>query len=211
MDKILLAAGRTPNLTELDLKNVGIEVGANGVPYYDPTTMLIEGTTHIFIAGDNNGDKAILHEAADEGRIAGFNACVDQVSAFTRRTPLAITFTDPNIATIGQNYKTLIQNQIDFEIGKVTFEGQGRSIVKLKEKGLLHVYADKQTGILLGAELFAPEGEHLAHMLSWAISENWTVDQTLSKPFYHPVIQEGLRTALRSIKKGTHAIEIASL
>ncbi|MEO0405570.1 MAG: dihydrolipoyl dehydrogenase, partial [Bacteroidota bacterium] len=82
--------------------------------------------------------------------------------------------------------------------GQVSFEGQGRSIVKLKEKGVLHIYANKSDGIILGAELMAPDGEHLAHLIAWAMSLDLTVQEALKMPFYHPVIEEGLRTALRN-------------
>ena len=69
----------------------------------------------------------------------------------------------------------------------------------LKEKGILRVYGSKKDNKLLGAELIAPSGEHLAHLISWAIAANMTVEQVLSLPFYHPVVEEGLRTALRDL------------
>lgn len=211
VDKVLLAAGRLPSIRNLKLSEIGLETNPHGVPKFDPETMLVRGTTHLFIAGDCNGEKAILHEAADEGRIAGINAVQESPQRYKRRAPLGITFTDPNICYVGMKYRELVDQDYPFQTGKVSFEGQGRAIVKLKEKGLLHVYAHQETGEILGAEMFAPEGEHLAHLLSWAISEQWTVDQTLSKPFYHPVVQEGLRTALRAIKKGDHEIEIPEM
>ena len=83
----------------------------------------------------------------------------------------------------------------------IIIDEQGRSIVKLKEIGLLHVYGDKQSGQLLGAEMMAPDGEHLGHLLSWVISMKLNVNQVLAMPFYHPVIEEGLRTALRNLRE----------
>ena len=41
------------------------------------------------------------------------------------------------------------------------------------------------------------DAEQLAHLLAWAIQANFTVAQALQMPFYHPVLEEGLRTALR--------------
>ncbi len=38
--------------------------------------------------------------------------------------------------------------------------------------------------------------EHTAHLLAWAIQQRLTVDQALAMPFYHPVVEEGIRTAL---------------
>ena len=69
----------------------------------------------------------------------------------------------------------------------------------LQEKGILRVYGCKRSHKILGAELFAPSGEHLAHLLAWVIAQNMTVQQVLTLPFYHPVVEEGLRTALRDL------------
>jgi dihydrolipoamide dehydrogenase len=67
----------------------------------------------------------------------------------------------------------------------------------LKNKGLMHIYADRTSGLFLGSEFIGPQAEHLAHLLSWAHQQKMTIPQMLEMPFYHPVIEEGLRTALR--------------
>lgn len=48
--------------------------------------------------------------------------------------------------------------------------------------------------------MMGPEVEHIAHLLAWAHQQGMTVDQMLDMPFYHPVIEEGLRTALRDLQ-----------
>jgi dihydrolipoamide dehydrogenase len=63
----------------------------------------------------------------------------------------------------------------------------------------LRVYADRVSGSLLGGEICAPEGEHLAHLLALAIQQRLSVQDLLRTPFYHPVLEEGLRTALREL------------
>lgn len=68
-----------------------------------------------------------------------------------------------------------------------------------KDKGLLRVYAERETGILLGAEMIGPAAEHIGHLLAWTIESRLTVIETLQRPFYHPVLEEGLRTALRNL------------
>lgn len=65
---------------------------------------------------------------------------------------------------------------------------------------MLRVYGSNESGEILGAELLAPSGEHLAHLLSWAIEQKLTVNDVLSFPFYHPVVEEGLRTAIRNLR-----------
>jgi dihydrolipoamide dehydrogenase len=47
--------------------------------------------------------------------------------------------------------------------------------------------------------MLAPAAEHLAHLLAWALQNRMTLAQMLEMPFYHPVIEEGLRTALRDL------------
>ncbi|MCB0391986.1 MAG: dihydrolipoyl dehydrogenase [Bdellovibrionales bacterium] len=198
VEKALVAMGRRPNVDNLGLENLKLEMDTKGVPAINFNTLNVKGYDHIYLPGDVNADRPILHEAADEGNIAGFNA-VNEGQCFQRRTSLGITFMDPNIAFVGQTWAQLKEQKIEFESGEVTFEGQGRSIVKLKEQGLLRVYADKRTGRLLGAEMQAPDGEHLAHLLAWSISLKLTVFEALKMPFYHPVVEEGLRTALRDL------------
>jgi len=90
---------------------------------------------------------------------------------------------------------------LDYAIGEVSFEGQGRSRVMLKNKGLLRVYGEVGTGKFLGAEMIGPAAEHIAHLLSWAIEADRTVQDMLDSPFYHPVIEEGVRTALRHLNR----------
>ena len=193
----LVAAGRKPNLAGLGLENAGLELDARGAPVFDRTTLQCKGgQSAVFIAGDANDDVPLLHEASDEGRIAGENAArFPNVAAGLRRSLLSITFTEPQIAIAGATLASLSES--DVVVGEVSFVDQGRSRVMLQNRGLGHVYADRATGRFLGAELVGPRVEHLGHLLAWAHQQGLTVGEMLSMPFYHPVVEEGLRTALR--------------
>ncbi len=72
----------------------------------------------------------------------------------------------------------------------------GRALIMGKNKGVLRVYADRRSGLILGAEMIAPKGENLAHLLCWCIEQGLTVGRLLRMPFYHPVIEEALQAAL---------------
>jgi dihydrolipoamide dehydrogenase len=200
-DKVLVTTGRSPNLASLNLEALGVELNNKGIPAHSKTTFQITGAENIYLPGDVNGDKPILHEASDEGRIAGYNSVRDEITHFQTRTPLEVTFCDPNIASAGMKYQEIKDAGIDFQFGKVLFEGQGRSIVKLKEIGMLKVFGETKTGKILGAEMFGPDAEHIAHLMAWVISMKMTVNQVLALPFYHPVIEEGLRTSLRDLRE----------
>jgi len=67
------------------------------------------------------------------------------------------------------------------------------------------VYADKISGRFLGAEMAGPSAEHIAHLLAWSLQQGMTVAQMLDMPFYHPVVEEGLRTALRDVQAKVEA------
>ena len=199
VDFVLAATGRIANLSKLDLGNARLPLDANGVPLFDPATMRI-GQSTLFIAGDAAVDRPLLHEAADEGEIAGENAGrYPDVRPGLRRTPMGIVFSDPQIATVGERHEALSKRGI--VIGEASFEDQGRSRVMLANAGLLRVYADRSDGRFLGAEMIGPRAEHIAHLLAWAHQSRMSIPQMLEMPFYHPVVEEGLRTALRDANR----------
>lgn len=194
VDQVVAAMGRRPNLEHLGLDTLGVALDDKGRPPIDPCTLQV-GDLPVFIAGDADGDRPLLHEAADEGHIAGLNALAPTPRGFARRTPLAITFSQPHAAVVGQRHADLPQGQ--WVGGTVDFARQGRARVAQCNHGRLNVYAEHGSGRLLGAELCAPAGEHMAHLLALAVEQRLTVHDLLRMPFYHPVLEEGLRTALR--------------
>ncbi len=196
VDKVLASLGRTPNVEGLVLENAGIELDLRGIPVYNPNTMQC-GDSHIFIAGDVNGARPILHEAGDEGKIAGYNATQEQVTGFRRKVPLAINFCDPNICLVGASYKSLDLSRT--AVGEVKLAPVGRAMIMGQNRGIIRVYGDKQSGRVLGAEMITTRGENLAHLLNWAITQELTVGQLLQMPFYHPVIEEALQAALNNL------------
>jgi len=193
VDKALVAIGRRPNVDDLGLAALGLQTDQRGIPLFNADSMQI-GDWPVFIAGDAGGYRPILHEAVDEGLIAGFNAVRRQHHCFQRRTPLSITFSKPNLAVAGRAFRELAGE--DLVIGAFDFEKQSRALMSDRNTGLLRVYVARREGRLLGAEMAAPDGEHLAHLLAWCIQQKLNVYQILRLPFYHPVVEEGLRTAL---------------
>lgn len=207
VDYVLAATGRRPNVDKLAIENTDLELDQRGVPMADYYT-LQTSVASIFIAGDASNQLPLLHEAADQGRIAGDNAGrFPDIRAGLRRSKISAVFSDPQIAMVGETYRE-ISNRLGncgcFETGEVSFENQGRSRVMLRNKGMLHMYGEHGTGRFLGAEMMGPNAEHLAHLLAWAHQNKMTIAQMLDMPFYHPVIEEGVRTALRDLNAKLH-------
>lgn len=198
-EKVLAAAGRRANVQGLGLGEVGVPLDARGLPISDPRTMQL-GDLPVFIAGDVAGHRPLLHEASDEGRIAGANAAsFPSVSASIRRTPLAVAFTHPQMGMVGKRFADLAEGS--FMVGEVSYDNQGRSRVMGQNSGVVRIYARSSDCVLVGAEMFGPRVEHTAHLLAWAVQSGMNVNRALSMPFYHPVVEEGIRTALRDLAR----------
>lgn len=194
---VLSAVGRSPNLTSLALQHSGLTLDAKGIPQFDRHTMQC-GSSHVFIAGDVDNERPLLHEAVDQGRIAGDNAGrYPDVLPGLRRSGLGVVFCDPQIALAGKSWRELAPGS--FAVGKVSFVEQGRARVMRQNRGLLRVYGAFSDKRFVGAEMIGPRAEHLAHLLAWACQNQMTVAAMLDMPFYHPVIEEGVRTALRDL------------
>jgi dihydrolipoamide dehydrogenase len=196
VDRVLAVLGRRPNLEALDLAQAGIALDAQGRPAVDPCTLRAADSS-IFLAGD---------AAADEGLIAAQGALhfIDGQApvAQTRRTPLSIVFSDPDIAAVGERFDQLMPD--DTVVGSAEGAGNGRSRILGAEGNLVRLYADRETGVLRGASLIATHGEHLAHLLAWAVQRRETIDGLLAMPYYHPSIEEMVQSALKDAARQRH-------
>lgn len=196
-ERVLVAAGRKPNLDDLGLDKVGLAPGPHGVPAFDPATMRC-GESAVFLAGDVGGDRPVLHEASDEGRIAGRNAATfPRVEPFPRSVPLNVVYTDPEIARVGPGWAELERETP--AIASADFGESGRARVEGRNAGLIRLYAERGSGRMLGGQMIGPEAEHLAHLLAWSVQRGLTADDMLALPFYHPTVEETLRSALRRL------------
>lgn len=208
VDAVLVALGRRPDVASLGLDVLGVELDERGLPTFDPTTMRV-GDLPVFIAGDATAELPLLHEATDEGHIAALMATGATTGPFTRRVPLSIVFCDPQVAIVGKRFAHLDMN--DTLVGEFRFDHQGRARVEQRNRGVVRIYAARVSGVILGAELCAPSAEHHAHLLALAIERRLTVHDLLRMPFYHPVLEEGVRSALRKLSSSLPPCAISDL
>lgn len=197
VEKLFLAIGRHPHLAGLHLERLGAPLDARGVPAHDSATLKVKGAP-VYLAGDAAGGIANLRRAAEQGRIAGWNATHRRKRRYAQRTHLAIVFSEPNIASIGREWDTLDPQRI--AVAEQRFGPVGRAMIMGQNRGILRLYADRRSHRLLGAAVVGPRCEHLAHLICWAIENRMTVERALEMPFYHPVIEEALQDALLKLK-----------
>jgi dihydrolipoamide dehydrogenase len=204
-ERILVAAGRSPALHELNLATTGIATNERGMPKFDPSTLQC-GDAPIFLAGDVDGQRPVLHEASSEGAIAGRNAAsFPKVRKSKRTVPLSTMFTDPPLAMVGANPSDAMI------IGSASYADQGRARVEARNAGLVRIYADRNSGVLVGATLFGPGMDHIAHLLAFAIERSETAGALLKLPMYHPTFEEGLKPALREVCEASNFPELEQI
>jgi len=196
VDLVIAAVGRRAPLADLGLDQLGLALNDVGLPHIDPDS-LRAGDAPVWFAGDINGIRPLMHEAADEGRLAAWHALHPGAECMARRTPMGIVFTEPQIAWAGCRGAELPDDALT---GGSDFGRQGRSIILGHEHGLMKVHADAG-GRIIGAEMACAGAEHLAHELAWLVQREVGVIEALQLPFYHPVLEEGLRTALHGIRR----------
>ncbi|MFV5661776.1 dihydrolipoyl dehydrogenase [Acinetobacter pittii] len=201
VEYVLAATGRTSLIDTLKLENIDNSFKDIKLLPINAKTKQLD-TYPIFVVGDAYTSTPLQHEAAHEGKKVVYN-CLNypQVNSVKTLTPLGIVFSHPEMAIVGQSYKQLKDEGIDFITGEASYERQGRAIVLGKNKGAIEVYIERESQKLLGAELFTEATEHMAHLLSWIIGEELTLNDILEKPFYHPTLEEGLRTALKHARR----------
>jgi dihydrolipoamide dehydrogenase len=208
-DYVLVSTGRTPNVHGIGLEKTSIKLDAKAVPEYDPVTAQTVGadgsggkSSPIFIAGDAGNFIPLLHEAADEGRIAGENAARfalgKSVNAGLRRAPISVVFTDPQIGIVGGGFRSLQPGS--FATGHELRGPEPRAHPAGGTRGLMNIYAETATGRFLGAEMLVPGGEHLGPFACLGVTEQDDYRADASRClYYHPVLEEGLRTALHEV------------
>jgi dihydrolipoamide dehydrogenase len=130
-ERVLVAAGRPPALHDLNLAATGLETSDKGIPKFDPSTLQC-GDAPIFLAGDADAQRPVLHEASSEGVIAGRNAAsFPKVRKAKRAVPLSIMFTDPPLAVVGAlPFDAIV-------VGSASYADQGRARVEARNKGLV--------------------------------------------------------------------------
>ncbi|SNT70232.1 dihydrolipoyl dehydrogenase [Psychrobacter sp. LV10R520-6] len=199
---VLVATGRRNNIEQLGIENLGVELDDKNRPkHLDKNTGQI-GDLKVYIVGDANANIPLLHVASDEGFSAGSSVCKDNRDAYVHAPaiPLSIVFCEPQIANVGMSLSEVKESGLEYVIGSVSFDNQGRSRVMGVNCGLLHIYGCKKTDKILGASMVGPDAEYIAHILAVAITNDICIKALLDTPFYHPTILEGLRTALRDVQ-----------
>jgi len=198
VDEILYAMGRAPALEGLHLENAGITLTGDKLQVNDH---LASSMSHIFAAGDAVGPHEVVHIAIQQGEIAARNAVAhlhgDHLSVdrsvpekIDYRLKTLVTFTDPEIASVGLTETEAKAHGIGFLSASYPFSDHGKAMIGGHEFGFVKLLAEKSRGEIIGAEIIGPHASDLIHELIAVMRYRGTALELATMPHYHPTLAE---------------------
>ncbi len=191
-EAVLAAIGRSANLTDLKLENIGVCWTRKGVEV-NPQTLQLKG--NIYAAGDVTGLLQLAHAATRQGEVAASNLCGVSAVYHNDRVPRAV-YTTPEIASIGLSRAQAQQEGLAVRAQKAFFLANGRAVAQNQTEGYVEWLSDSQTGKLLGATFVGAQAAELIHVAAVALEAEFTVTQLKQIIFAHPTLSESIREAV---------------
>ncbi len=185
---LLNALGRRPATEKLGLAVAGIKTKPSGHILCDE----MQQTTNpkVYACGDVSGPHEIVHIAIMQGELAARHASKRPSSPVDYDSLLGVVFTDPQIGSVGLSEAQLKDRGIEYISADYPFDDHGKSILMEAKHGYVKVLAEKETGVVLGAECVSKDGGELIHPMAVAVTLKATVNDLLKVHWYHPTLSE---------------------
>jgi mercuric reductase len=198
VDALLVATGRDPNTRALNLEAAGVAVDARGAIEVDAHMRTSSPT--IYAAGDCTNAPQYVYVAAAGGSRAAINMMGgDAVLDLT--TMPAVTFTDPQIATVGLSVAEAERRGIRIESRTLALENVPRALVNFDTRGFITLVADAETGRLLGTQIVASEAGEVIQSAALAMRAGMSVHDIADQLFPYLTMVEGLKLAAQTFTK----------
>ena len=182
------ALGRRPATDGLNLEEIGVEMEKTG--HIKTNSFQETEVSGIYAAGDCAGPHEIVHIAIRQGETAARHAMGELTKPISYDHLLGVVFTDPQVASVGLLPKELDKRGIKYLSADYPFDDHGKSILMEAKHGYVAVHAEKESGVILGAECVGKDAGELIHTLSIAVSLKASVHQLAQADWYHPTLAE---------------------
>jgi dihydrolipoamide dehydrogenase len=192
VDVVLVAVGMRPNSKGLGLESAGVKINEKGfVPIDKHGKTNIDG---IYAIGDVSGPPLLAHKATKEGEIvaeviAGHKAAMDWVGM------PAVTFTDPEIATVGITEAEATKKGIEVRVGKFPFAALAKSMAMRETDGFVKVVADKKSHQVLGVHIVGPEASAIISEAALSMEMAAFLEDVMLTIHPHPTLSEAVMEA----------------
>ncbi|MEQ8249575.1 MAG: mercury(II) reductase [Alphaproteobacteria bacterium] len=196
---LLVATGRQPNSANLGLDAAEIRVGENGGIIVDEHLQTSNPNT--YAVGDVTGRDMYVYMAAYGGRRAAENALNDAGHRYDSRAMPAVTFTDPQVASVGLTERTAKDLGHPVKTTVLPMDAVPRALAARDTRGLVKLVANSETDILLGAHILAPEAGDSIQTAAVAIAQNMTAKALSEMIFPYLTSVESLKLAAQTFEK----------
>ena len=195
-DALLVATGIKPWTDSLNLGATNIKCNEKGFIVVD--NHLRTTQKNVWALGDCVGNYLFRHSANFEGEYL-FRTLFENPSdepIHYKAVPHAV-FTHPEIAGVGKTEKELQAENIDYIVGKNSYEESARGMALLPKTGFVKLLFAKDSLKLLGAQIIGEEASNMIHMLIICIQMDATLHDLLEMIYIHPALPEIVRNAAR--------------
>lgn len=187
VDLVLVAAGRKPRTSDLELENAGIKLDKRKMPVINRKKLKAEGA-EVYFAGDVSAIRPFYHDAELQGRFAGDYSGNTEIN---EQVPLSVVFTFPQIAVAGNTE----ENDRVFSVS-IPLRKAPRTVVSNNRQGLVKIFVDKKTETISGTVIASDKAENLIMTVTSWIASGMKVSKLMQLPFYHPTYEEILKSVL---------------
>lgn len=187
-DIALVAVGRSLNVRDIGLEQVGVLVHDNGLVAVDKHMQTtVEG---IYAVGDIASKWWLAHVASHQGLVAARHACGEKGAMMHYNAVPSVIFTVPEIATVGLSLEQATEQGYHPTLGAFPFQALGKSQAILETEGFAQVVIDKGTGQILGAQVVGYGASSLIAEMAVAIANELTVAALTETIHAHPSLPE---------------------
>ncbi|MCM3272833.1 dihydrolipoyl dehydrogenase [Paenibacillus elgii] len=187
-DYVLVTVGRRPNTDgDLSLELAGVQVGERGLIQVNEKCQT--NVPHIYAIGDIVPGMALAHKASYEAKVAA-ESIAGLPSVVDYKVIPAVVFSDPEIAGVGLSETEAKAKGINVFTGKFPYGANGRAQSMNVTDGFVKLVGDKDTGLLIGAQVVGAEASNLIAEMTLGIEMGATLEDIAMTIHAHPTLGE---------------------
>lgn len=195
-DRLLVAAGRRPNLKGLGLGHVGLDENARSVPV-DGRMRAADG---VWAIGDITGMGAFTHVSMYQAAIAVRDILGEEGSPAAYRAVPRVAFTDPEVASVGLTEAQARDQNLPVRTGMAKLPESARGwIHKTGNDGFIKLVESAEWGTLVGATAVGPSGGEILGFLSVAVHTETPTTALRDMIYAYPTFHRAIETALADL------------
>ena len=195
---VLLAVGRIPNTSDLNLDRAGVITDERGYIVVDD--QLQTNVAGIWALGDCNGRGAFTHTSYNDYEIVAdnlFNADHRRVSDRIQAYGL---FIDPPLGRCGMTEAELRRSGRRALMAKYPMSRVSRAYEKGEAQGFMKICVDAETKQILGAAILGTGGDEVIHVLLDVMYAKAPYTVIQRAMHIHPTVAEYLPTVLSNLE-----------